>query len=298
MEVDTREIQVLDSPTTSEEIGQNDGLIEGDQQEVDCLLKSDDMIPVSLASPRKEKQYANEYVFKILVLGEPSVGKTSTVARFCNNMFSDNYKSTVGVDFSAKAVELDESTVVRLHLWDLAGQERLGDQIPMYFRDARAAIIVYDVTNYATQEAVTAWKKHLEGKTTINGQDYAPPCIILANKVDLLENLTEDIARGLKRLTENTGCIASGFTSAKDNIGLDTPISELIKAAIADEKLVQSLKDDNEETGVISIGDADGQPDQSSKWRCGGCAGGYSRRNRRSDESTSESTADNDGELL
>lgn len=95
-------------------------------------------------------------------LRKTSTGKTSIIKRFVHNIFSMHYKSTIGVDFALKVINWDPSTVVRLQLWDIAGQERFGNMTRVYYREAVGAFVVFDVTRVATFEAVQKWKNDID----------------------------------------------------------------------------------------------------------------------------------------
>lgn len=251
--------------------------------------KLDETTNTGIVSPRKT--YDKTYMFKVLVLGEPSVGKTSLVARYVNGLFSTKYKSTVGVDFASKSIELDGGkTNVQLQLWDLAGQERLGTQIPMFFRDARAAIIVFDVTNDYTLEMVEKWKAHLDNHCTYKKVEYRPPTIIIGNKIDLRDTKTLD-RQALADLGANLGCVTAEYASVKLDIGFEEPIMKMVREAIAQESIVKELGDDTaiatSGTGVVLLGEQDYHEtvaQSSSSWGCGGCASGS--RSRRRDYTT------------
>eukprot|EP00004_Rigifila_ramosa_P013800 TRINITY_DN3085_c0_g1_i3.p1 TRINITY_DN3085_c0_g1~~TRINITY_DN3085_c0_g1_i3.p1 ORF type:complete len:123 (-),score=18.65 TRINITY_DN3085_c0_g1_i3:375-743(-) len=89
---------------------------------------------------------ANLAKYKLVFLGDQSVGKTSIITRFMYDSFENTYQATIGIDFLSKTLYLDDRTV-RLQLWDTAGQERFRSLIPSYIRDSSVAIIVYDITS-------------------------------------------------------------------------------------------------------------------------------------------------------
>lgn len=124
-----------------------------------------------------------EYLYKILVIGELGTGKTSFIRRYVHNFFSQNYRATIGVDFALKVLNWDQKSIIRLQLWDIAGQERFGNMTRVYYKEAAGAFIVFDVTRNATFDAVIKWKQDLDSKVQL--PDGSPiPCILLANKVN------------------------------------------------------------------------------------------------------------------
>lgn len=123
-----------------------------------------------------------EHLYKILVIGELGTGKTSFIKRYVHQFFSQNYRATIGVDFALKVLNWDSKTIIRLQLWDIAGQERFGNMTRVYYKEAVGAFIVFDVTRSSTFEAVVKWKQDLDSKVQL--PDGNPiPCILLANKV-------------------------------------------------------------------------------------------------------------------
>ncbi|KPM40321.1 hypothetical protein AK830_g6245 [Neonectria ditissima] len=84
--------------------------------------------------------------FKLVFLGEQSVGKTSLITRFMYDSFDNMYQATIGIDFLSKTMYLEDRTV-RLQLWDTAGQERFRSLIPSYIRDSSVAVVVYDISS-------------------------------------------------------------------------------------------------------------------------------------------------------
>ena len=88
--------------------------------------------------------------FKVVFLGESSVGKTSLINRFLHDHFDIVYRATVGIDFMTKRVLRDDQKCVKFQIWDTAGQERFRSLIPSYVHKSSIAVVVYDITNAET----------------------------------------------------------------------------------------------------------------------------------------------------
>ncbi|KAI7685529.1 hypothetical protein SSS_02573 [Sarcoptes scabiei] len=123
-----------------------------------------------------------EYLFKILVIGELGTGKTSFIKRFVHQYFSQYYRATIGVDFALKVLNWNDEIVLRLQLWDIAGQERFGNMTRIYYKEAVGAFLVFDVTAPSSFNAVLKWKHDLDSKICMADGDPIP-CLLLANKV-------------------------------------------------------------------------------------------------------------------
>ncbi|CAD8086282.1 unnamed protein product [Paramecium primaurelia] len=117
--------------------------------------------------------------FKIVFLGNQSVGKTSIINRFIFDNFTGNEQPTVGIDFISKTLQVDNKSV-RLQLWDTAGQERFRSLIPSYIRDSQAAIICYDITNEKSFQDLQKWIEDVKDERGDEVLIY-----ILGNKIDL-----------------------------------------------------------------------------------------------------------------
>ncbi|KAJ3595556.1 hypothetical protein NHX12_004859 [Muraenolepis orangiensis] len=104
--------------------------------------------------------------FKLVFLGEQSVGKTSLITRFMYDSFDNTYQATIGIDFLSKTMYLEDRTV-RLQLWDTAGQERFRSLIPSYIRDSTVAVVVYDITSSDVIIMLVGNKTDLEEKRQI-----------------------------------------------------------------------------------------------------------------------------------
>ncbi|KAI8067657.1 P-loop containing nucleoside triphosphate hydrolase protein [Gilbertella persicaria] len=177
-----------------------------------------------------------EYLYKILVVGDLGTGKTSIIRRYVHNIFSSNYKSTIGVDFALKVIQWENDLIVRLQLWDIAGQERFGNMTRVYYKEALGAIVVYDISRPQTFEGVTKWKNDIDTKVALpdawgGGQI---PVILMANKADLIQeghgqhaNPTE-----LDQFCQDHGFIQWFETSAKDNSQIEEAARYLVSAIL------------------------------------------------------------------
>ncbi|KAK4927023.1 GTP-binding protein of the rab/ypt [Elasticomyces elasticus] len=93
--------------------------------------------------------------FKLVLLGESAVGKSSLVLRFVKDQFDDYRESTIGAAFLTQTIALDDSTTVKFEIWDTAGQERYKSLAPMYYRNANCAVVVYDITQAVSPNLTT-----------------------------------------------------------------------------------------------------------------------------------------------
>ncbi|XP_073528792.1 ras-related protein Rab-32 [Phyllobates terribilis] len=161
-----------------------------------------------------------EHLFKVLVIGELGVGKTSIIKRYVHQLFSQHYRATIGVDFALKVINWDSKTLVRLQLWDIAGQERFGNMTRVYYKEAVGAFVVFDVTRGSTFEAITKWKSDLDSKVHLpNGGPI--PAILLANKCDQKRENSAHSPSQMDHFCKENGFVAWFETSAKDNVNID-----------------------------------------------------------------------------
>lgn len=134
--------------------------------------------------------------FKLVFLGEQSVGKTSLITRFMYDSFDNTYQATIGIDFLSKTMYLEDRTV-RLQLWDTAGQERFRSLIPSYIRDSSVAVVVYDITNRKSFEQTSKW---IDDVRTERGQDVI--IMLVGNKTDLADKRQVSIDEGESKAKE------------------------------------------------------------------------------------------------
>ncbi|XP_005173304.1 ras-related protein Rab-41 isoform X3 [Danio rerio] len=134
--------------------------------------------------------------FKLVFLGEQSVGKTSLITRFMYDSFDNTYQATIGIDFLSKTMYLEDRTI-RLQLWDTAGQERFRSLIPSYIRDSAAAVVVYDIANLNSFQQTSKW---IDDVRTERGSDVI--IMLVGNKTDLGDKRQITTEEGEQRAKE------------------------------------------------------------------------------------------------
>ena len=166
-----------------------------------------------------------ELLYKILLLGDSSVGKTCFLLRYTENTFQEIHMSTIGLDYKLKNVQLDDGKMVKIQIWDTAGQDRFRSITRNYYKGAHGIILIYDVTSRKTFENVRNWltqiKEEVTDKVTI---------ILIGNKIDNVE--------GRKVTTEEGQNMAKEYglnffeTSAKSGINIDSAFNEMVKKTV------------------------------------------------------------------
>lgn len=191
-----------------------------------------------------------EHLYKILVIGELGTGKTSIIKRYVHQFFSQHYRATIGVDFALKVLNWDADTIVRLQLWDIAGQERFGNMTRVYYKEAVGCFIVFDVTRASTFDAVVKWKTDLDSKVQL--ADGSPvPCVLLANKCDQTKEGVVNNSNQMDDFCKEKGFIGWFETSAKENINIDDSARFLVQRILENDS---NIKREEEDQDKITLG--------------------------------------------
>ena len=166
-----------------------------------------------------------EVLYKILLLGDSSVGKTCFLMRYTDNTFQEIHMSTIGLDYKLKNVQLDDGKIVKIQIWDTAGQDRFRSITKNYYKGAHGIILIYDITNKKSFENVRNWinqiKEEVSEKVSI---------ILVGNKIDDEEHRVVPTVEG-EKLSKELGLMFFEC-SAKSGINIDSTFNELVKTTV------------------------------------------------------------------
>ncbi len=201
--------------------------------------------------------YDYEYLFKILLIGNSNVGKSSLFLRFVDEIWKENFVPTIGVDFKIKSIKIDNK-IIKLQIWDTAGQERFRSILSSYYKGANGILLLYDITNVNSFKNLSNWLIDIEKNSSKDVKK-----ILIGNKCDLNELRKIPINKGKEFAdTYNMKFIE---TSAKNNVNINECFNILGKELLNNIDLKSNkkekifhLKDDeniiDKEDGVYKSG--------------------------------------------
>jgi small GTP-binding protein len=175
-------------------------------------------------------------LFKLILIGDSGVGKSSLALRFAFDEFPDNSKSTIGVDFMSRTIVHDRQPI-RAMIWDTAGQERYRGLLQSYYRGARGALLVFDITNRASFDNIERWL----GEMREHG-DPNMDIVLVGNKRDRRHERTVTTAEATALASRHN--IALIETSAAEAINVDQAFEQLIAAIYNRVHINRSIDDD------------------------------------------------------
>ena len=162
-------------------------------------------------------------IFKVCLLGDTNVGKTSILERYVFNTFNPHTDTTIGAQFLSKMIEYN-NTIVKLQLWDTAGQERYRALVSMYYRNCDAIVLVVDITNTKSIENIVFWMNELNYNTENT------PVFLVMNKIDLLHSNEYQVESCIERFKNYTII----KVSAKQNVNIEELFNMVIKKIMND----------------------------------------------------------------
>jgi Ras-related protein Rab-1A len=189
-----------------------------------------------------------DYLFKLLLIGNSAIGKSSLLLRFSDNIFNESFLPTIGVDFKIRTFDLSAKTV-KLQIWDTAGQERFKTITSSYYKGAHGIILVYDITDKQSFKDIENWLSEVE--------KYASESVVkllVGNKCDLESQRQVTYEQG-KEFADSLG-VKFIETSAKNSINVEKAfftLAEEIKSKVS--KGTDEGKGGNAGKRVLSSGD-------------------------------------------
>ncbi|XWV25288.1 rab family small GTPase [Tupanvirus deep ocean] len=166
-------------------------------------------------------------IIKIIIVGESGVGKSALLSRYCDNNYSINYTSTIGVDFRTKTLDINNKKV-KLQIWDTAGQERFRSITSSYYRGANAVMLVFDLTNIHSFARLEIWMRQIK--------QYMPDdkhkIILVGNKCE--SSSASNVDRNMVKELCSKNNIEYIETSAKQNINVEEAFMKLVEQIIDD----------------------------------------------------------------
>jgi Ras-related protein Rab-1A len=169
-----------------------------------------------------EEEY--DYIFKVLLIGNSDVGKSSIILRYVDETWTDVFVPTIGVDFKVKTLKVDNKQV-KMQIWDTAGQERFRTVVSSYFRGSHGLFLIYDITNKDSFKNLENWLKEIEGEASEKVLK-----ILIGNKCDLEED--RDIKFEEGQAFANRNGMQFMETSAKANTNINEAFEALAKLMI------------------------------------------------------------------
>ena len=166
-----------------------------------------------------------EFIYKILLLGDSSVGKTCFLMRYTDNTFQDIHMSTIGLDYKLKNVQLENGKMVKIQVWDTAGQDRFRSITKNYYKGAHGIILIYDVTEQKSFDNVKNWMAQIKEEVS-----ERVSIVLVGNKIDDEDNR--------KISTEQGESMAKDYEimffecSAKTGQNIDEIFNNLVKKVV------------------------------------------------------------------
>ncbi|KAF9179212.1 Ras- protein Rab-11A [Mortierella polycephala] len=208
----------------------------------------------------KDDEY--DYLFKVVLIGDSGVGKSNLVSRFTRNEFNLESKSTIGVEFTTRSIQVDAKTI-KAQIWDTAGQERYRAITSAYYRGAVGALLVYDIAKHATYENVGRWLKEL--------RDHADTNIVImlvGNKSDLrhLRAVPTDEAKQFAAENGLSFIETSALDSSNVELSFQRILTEIYR--IVSNKALESNGDVIRPTGGETINVTPNSGDANAAGKC------------------------------
>ena len=195
----------------------------------------------------RESNYSNKsrdsnlktfYKFKVILIGDSGVGKTSLLNRYMDKEFSNNIPCTISADFKIKSIQINPLTSAQIAIWDTCGQEKFRAITKQYFKDAHGIILVFDVSDRRSFLDLNNWLDEIQNNSIKDDASI----VLVGNKIDLKYRCISH--EDANSFAKNKGLVYCE-TSSKDGINIESPFENVAKEII--EKMNKKQKSDNDE---------------------------------------------------
>jgi small GTP-binding protein len=215
-------------------------------QQSDCVWSVTTYLPSTERAAMTSKDDEYDFLFKVVLIGDSGVGKSNLLSRFTRNEFNLESKSTIGVEFATRSIQVDGKTI-KAQIWDTAGQERYRAITSAYYRGAVGALLVYDIAKHLTYENVERWLKEL--------RDHADANIVImlvGNKCDLRHLRAVPTEEAKVYAEKNT--LSFIETSALDSTNVETAFQNILTEIYHIVSQTSTANDDQQVTPEIPGG--------------------------------------------
>ena len=196
--------------------------------------------------------------YKVVLIGEANVGKTSIIAQFINNIFDEDYLASVSCQFSRKTISFEDNKSITFDIWDTAGQEKYRSLAKIFYKDAKAVILVYDITNKKSfEEMMSYWYKEVLD-TNKNNMVYA----VAANKSDLYEQQKVSDEEG-EQFAKSINAIFMS-TSAKNDSGIQVLFENIGRKILG----IENCNDNGNKNISLNNQSNNNNNNESGGWWC------------------------------
>ena len=202
-----------------------------------------------------------EYILRIVVIGDCSVGKTAFTNRLTEGYFSKNYEGTIGVDYGSTIINIHNHIPIKCQLWDTAGQETFAPLITTYYKDVAGIIMVFDISKRRTFEHLDYWLREIKK----NRNSILPvPIVLIGNKTDI-QNRVVSHDEAFDFAVQNG--LLYQETSVKNNTNVDKALNLLCEEIYREKETNPGIK----ESSFNKKFQIDGLAEEDNSYSCGDC---------------------------
>ena len=205
-----------------------------------------------------------DYIFKLVLIGDSGVGKTNILSRYISNEFSLASRATVGVEFGSKIVKINDKKI-KIQIWDTAGQERYKSITNAYYKGAKGAFVVYDITREATFKNTDTWI----GEIKTNGSEDVL-IVLIGNKSDLEDQREVSLEEATKKAEQNKilFCETSALQATNIDHAFHIMIEQVAKKLMSDKENKEKDKKGEDSKGITLDTSNDSTEEKKEKKCC------------------------------